>query len=78
MKVKTRKRYTPEFKAKVLELLQLGKSIPEVAQDFDLSSDLVYRWRRTQSQLPQLQLEYDILKKAAVILGTDLPAKREK
>ena len=78
MKVKTRKRYTPEFKAQVLELLQLGKSVPEVAQDFDLSSDLVYRWRRTQSQLAQLQLENDILKKAAVILGTDLPAKREK
>jgi transposase-like protein len=31
MKVKTRKRYTPEFKAPVLELLELGKSVPEVA-----------------------------------------------
>ncbi|MFT6619986.1 MAG: transposase-like protein, partial [Limisphaerales bacterium] len=27
MKVKTRKRYTPEFKAPVLELLELGKSV---------------------------------------------------
>lgn len=105
MKVKARKRYTSEFKAQVLELLQLGKSVPEVAQDFDLSSDLVYRWRRTQSQLPQLgsagagaegeqpgadelrelrrqlaqlQLENDILKKAAVILGTHLPSKPVK
>jgi transposase-like protein len=26
MKVKTRKRYTPEFKAQVLELLELGNS----------------------------------------------------
>lgn len=105
MKVKPRKRYTPEFKAQVLELVELGKSVPEVAQDFGISTDLVYRWRRTLGQLPQLgragagaggdqaeadevrelkrqlaqlQLENDILKKAAVILGTNPQPKREK
>jgi transposase len=104
MKVNTRNRYTAEFKAQVLELVELGKSVTEVAQDFEISSDLVYRWRRTRPQLPQLgsggkgaegdragadelrelrrqlthlQLENDILKKAAIILGTNPPPKRE-
>lgn len=92
----TRKRYTPEFKAQAVELVALGKPVPEVAQDFGLSSSLLYKWvgknpqprqlggegrraagedpvaelPRLRREIAHLKLENDILKKAAVILGT--------
>lgn len=95
--MKTRKKYTQEFKDQILALLNLGKPPSEVAQEMEIGVDLVYSWRRKAAQLPQrgsegagaggdqaltdelrelrgrlahLQLENDILKKAAVILGT--------
>ena len=91
MKVKTRKRYSDEFKTQAVELAELGKPVSEVAKDLSISSDLVYRWRREMAGLLQrkedcqgetdelrrlrrevadLKVENDILKKAAVILGT--------
>lgn len=99
MNVKSRKRYTAEFKAQAVALLETGKPVAEVAEELCISSDLLYSWRRL-SQGPQLgsagvrasgelseadelralrrenlrlQQENDILKKAAVILGTKLP-----
>ena len=97
MKMKTKKRYTDEFKAQAVELAELGKPVSEVAKDLGITSDLVYRWRREAPQRAQLvssgqravgesagadelrtlrrevahlKRENDILKKAAVILGT--------
>ncbi len=102
MQVKSKKKYAQEFKDQVVALLDLGKSPGEVAQDMEISKDLVYFWRRKAAQLPQrgsegagavgdqavtdelrelrgrladLQLENDILKKAAVILGTKPQSK---
>lgn len=96
MNQKTRKRYTPEFKAQAVELLCTGKPVPQVAEELCISSNLLYRWRQ-DSQDAQvgsagpraegeeagaddlrvlrrenalLKMENDILKKAAVILGT--------
>lgn len=102
MKAVTRKRYTTEFKAQAVSLVELGKPVPEVAQDLGIGSSILYGWvrkqgqpaqlgsagpraageepvadelRRLRRQLAHLQLENDILKKAAVILGTNpLPA----
>jgi transposase len=105
MKAVTRKRYTAEFKAQAVNLVELGKPVPEVAQDLGIGSSILYGWvrkqgqsaqlgsgggrapqergeepvadelRRLRRQLAHLQLENDILKKAAVILGTNpLPA----
>jgi transposase len=95
--MKTRKRYTDEFKAQAIELSELGKPVSEVASDLGISTDLVYRWKREVPQAAQggsagqravgeaagadelrslrrevahLKMENDILKKAAVILGT--------
>jgi transposase len=89
-------RYTPEFKEKALGLLGLGKPITEVAQDLEISTNLLYSWRH-QAQGSQggsgglgaggdqagadalralrrenalLRSENDILKKAAIILGS--------
>ena len=93
----TRKRYTPEFKAQAVELVAIGKPVPEVAQEFGIGTSLLYRWigknpqpgqlggeghqaageeaaaaelSRLRREIAHLKLENDILKKAAVILGT--------
>jgi len=96
MNQKSRKRYTPEFKAQAVELLSTGKPVPQLAEELCISSNVLYRWRQ-DSQGAQggsagpraegegagaddlralrrenalLKMENDILKKAAVILGT--------
>lgn len=93
----TRKRYTAEFKAQAVGLVNLGKPVMEVAQELEIGSSILYGWVRKGAQsgqfgsggvravgeepaadeLPRLRreiltlkLENDILKKAAVILGT--------
>ena len=97
MKQVTRKRYTPEFKAQAVELVNVRKSVPQVAQELGIGSNILYRWvqkdpqpsqlgsdglraggeeaaadelRRLRREIADLKLENDILKKAAVILGT--------
>jgi transposase len=96
----TRKRYTAEFKAQAVELVGLGKPVPEVAEELEIGTGVLYRWmrnggrggqsaqlgsegsravveepaadevRRLRRENANLKLENDILKKAAVILGT--------
>jgi transposase-like protein len=56
MKQKPRRRYTAEFKSQAIELLQAGRPVPEL--------------RALRRELTRLRQENDILKKAAVILGT--------
>lgn len=97
MNQKTRKRYTPEFKAQAVELLTTGKPVAQVAEELCISNNLLYRWKQDSQGVPQvgsagpraegeaagaddlralrrenalLKMENDILKKAAVILGT--------
>jgi transposase len=92
-----KKRYTAEFKAQAVGLVELGKPVPDVARDLEISEGVLYRWVRQGSKAAQLgsggqraegeepaadelrrlrrenvhlKLENDILKKAAVILGT--------
>jgi transposase len=100
--VNTRRRFSPEFKSQAVALLDAGKPPSEIAEDLEIGTGLLYRWRRTLSQPPQLgsgaqraggeeneadelrrenatlQLENDILKKAAVILGTKPQPKRAR
>jgi transposase-like protein len=38
--------YSPEFRRKVLDLLEVGRSIAEVADDLDISQQSIYSWRR--------------------------------
>ena len=71
MNLALRKRYTPEFKAQAVELLSTGKPVSQVAEELCISSDL----RRENTLLRQ---ENDLLKKAAVILGTRLPSNSGK
>ena len=66
MSSKPRKRYTEEFKAQAVELLRTGKPVSELAEELCVSTDL----RALQRENAQLRMENDILKKAAIILGT--------
>lgn len=89
----TRKRYTPEFKVQAVELVAIGKPVPEVAEELGIGTSLLYKWigknpppgqplggegqetnvaelARLRRENSHLRLENDILKKAAIILGT--------
>jgi transposase len=96
METKARKRYTSEFKAQAVELLETGKPVPQVAEELCISSNLLYKWRQDaqgaqvgsvgaravgegagaddlralRRENALLRQENDILKKAAIILGT--------
>ena len=45
MSKKPYQRYSSEFKEKAIGLLALGKPIVEVAQDLEVSTNLLYSWR---------------------------------
>lgn len=51
MNQKSRKRYTPEFKAQAVELLGTGKPVPQVAEELCISSNLLYRWRHEMQRI---------------------------
>jgi len=100
METVTRKRYTKEFKAQAVGLVEVGKPVKDVARDLGISEGVLYEWvrkgsaaaqlgsagpgvpqtrderseadelRRLRREIANLKLENDILKKAAVILGT--------
>ncbi|WP_040155180.1 transposase [Mobilicoccus massiliensis] len=41
-----RRGYPPEFRRKVLDLLEAGRSVAQVARDLDISQESIYAWRR--------------------------------
>lgn len=40
------KRYPPEFRQKVLDLVASGRRVAQVASDLDISEQCIYLWRR--------------------------------
>ncbi len=46
MNGKSRKRYTPEFKAQAVELLQTGKPVSRLAEELCISPGLLHKWRQ--------------------------------
>ena len=96
----SRKRYSADFRTQAIELVKLGKPVPELARELGIGANILYRWtaglrsdpqpaqlgsgglravgeqagadelRRLRREIDHLRLENDILKKAAVILGT--------
>jgi transposase len=50
------KRYPPEFRRKVLDLVAAGRRVAQVATDLDISEQTIYVWRRQElidnGQLP--------------------------
>ena len=45
MNPKPRKRYTPEFKAQAIELINTGKPVPQIAEELCIGSSLLYKWK---------------------------------
>ncbi len=43
-----RRGYPPEFRRKVLDLIEAGRSVAEVAYDLEISEQTIYAWRRQQ------------------------------
>lgn len=41
-----RRGYPPEFRRKVLDLLEEGRTVMQVARDLDISEQSIYTWRR--------------------------------
>jgi len=104
--MKTRRRFTSEFKAQAVEMARNGQNVQEVAKDLEIASCILYRWmrqanaqtaqigseglravgeeagaddlRRLRREIDHLKRENNILKKAAVILGTEPQIKTEK
>ena len=74
---KPQKQYTPESKAQAIERLTLGRPVAELAEELCLSANLLYSWKSSpcalRREIALLRQENEILKKAAVILGTKTP-----
>ncbi len=41
-----RRGYPPEFRRKVLDLLESGRKVADVARDLEISEQTIYVWRR--------------------------------
>ncbi len=41
-----RKKYTREFKIKAIELAELKKDVPSVAESLGVERSMIYRWKR--------------------------------
>lgn len=46
MNPKPRKRYTVEFKAQAVELINTGKPVSQIAEELCIGSNLLYRWKQ--------------------------------
>ena len=42
------RRYPPEFRARVLALLEAGRSVTEISAELGLSGQTIYNWRKQQ------------------------------
>ncbi len=73
MKTTLRKRYSSDFKAQIVDLFNLGKTVPQLAEEFGVGE--ADELRRLRAEVTHLRMENDILKKAAVILGTQTPSR---
>ncbi len=53
MRTVIRKRYSEDFKAQAVGLLDLGRSVPEVAEELGIGNSILYRWARAAAPAPQ-------------------------
>ena len=79
-----RRGYPPEFRRKVLDLLEEGRSVAQVAHDLDISEQSIYTWRRQdridKGLVPGLtskeKSELSVANKRIAELETELKAAR--
>lgn len=78
------RKYDQEFKDEVLRRIKDGQSVSSLARELGVSETLVYRWKqkaaeespeidaeivRLRKRMRELEMENEILKKAALIFG---------
>jgi len=55
MSVQNRRKYDPDFKRNAVLLSEEpGRTVPEVAENLGINSDLIYRWRRQMRESGEL------------------------
>jgi putative transposase len=78
------RRYPPEFRRKVLDLLKAGRTVAELARDLQISDQTIYNWRRQHlidtGQLPGItstdQAELVAARRRIAELETELAIHR--
>ncbi|WP_439427354.1 IS3 family transposase [Micromonospora sp. LA-10] len=78
------RRYPPEFRRRVLDLLKAGRSVAELVRDLEISDQTIYNWRRQDlidtGQLPGVtstdQAELVAARRRITELETELAAHR--
>jgi transposase len=78
------RKYDDEFKREAVRKIHDGQSVASVAREFGCAESLLHRWKRDaleassdaekelialRKQLREVEMERDILKKAALIFG---------
>lgn len=79
------RRYPPEFRRKVLDLVAAGRSVAQVASDLDISAQVIYTWRRQHlvdtGQMPGItsrgQAELVAARRRIAELETELAIHRQ-
>ena len=46
-----RRGYSPEFRRKVLDLVEAGRPVADIARDLGISAQSIYTWRRQQYRI---------------------------
>ncbi len=41
---KSRRKYDAEFKKEVIRMIEMGRSVPDVAQSLGIGTNLIYQW----------------------------------
>ena len=81
------KRYPSEFRRRVLDLLDAGRSVAEVARDLEIPNQTIYLWRRqeqvdkgrvagpTSTEIAELETELAVARRAMELLREGAPPK---
>ncbi len=59
---KSRRKYDAEFKKEVIQMIGMGRSVPDVAQSLGIGTNLIYQWiTRASKKLSVIPLQTDIV-----------------
>jgi transposase len=79
---RSRRKYDADFKKEVLRMIELGRSVPDVAQSLGIGTNLIYQWiKRSKTNKDSLEnssaLSFDAEKAAMHKRIKDLEMERD-